>query len=835
MTPVTAKAPRRSKAYSAEALLAAIVESSADAIVSTDLSSVVSSWNRGAEAMFGFSAAEMIGSSILRLIPASRHPEEVALVERIQRGETMENAETERLTKEGRLLEISVTASPIRDPSGTIIGVSKIARDITTTKERERELARVSRLHAALSAINHAIVQAKSRDELFQSICTALVKQECFPLAWIGLHDPVSRRITPVATAGDEADYIRSITISSEDRMEGRGPTGNAFRSERPYICNNLDTDPGTLPWRAEINRRGFRASAVFLIRMQGKASGTLSVYAAEPGYFRDKEIALLQEAAAEISFGLDNLARVEARQQAEQNAKAERAFSEAILNSLPGVLYLYDENLNFLRWNHGFERATGYTTEEIANLSPLDLFTSDERPIVAARIKKVFDLGESSVEAVLQTKEGLKKPYYFTGVVTEFEGQRCVVGVGIDIGAQRQAEAARRTSQAGYQVLFDQAPDGILIADRANAYTNANDTICRMLGYSREELIGLKAADIVAPAELPNLPIALEKVKRGEMAHREWKFRRKNGSLFPAEAISTMLPDGTLMAMVRDITERKRAEIALREANESLELRVADRTADLRVAVERAETADRIKSAFLATMSHELRTPLNSIIGFTGIILQGLAGPLNPEQTKQLGMVRGSARHLLELINDVLDISKIEAEQLKIVSSPYDLRDSLANVVASVRPLAEKKGLELTCSFSPDLGTVTGDRRRLEQIVINLLNNAIKFTERGRVSLTAEPHANYLSSPKNPGVPAFQLEVQDSGIGIKPADLQNLFQPFRQIDTGLSRQHEGTGLGLAICRRLATLMGGEISAASEWTRGSKFTLIIPLGKRPTP
>jgi len=279
------------------------------------------------------------------------------------------------------------------------------------------------------------------------------------------------------------------------------------------------------------------------------------------------------------------------------------------------------------------------------------------------------------------------------------------------------------------------------------------------------------------------------------------------------------------------DITARKRAEDELRATQASLEERILVRTTELAEARDRAEEADRIKSAFLAAMSHELRTPLNSIIGFTGIVLQGLAGPLNAEQTKQLGMVRSSARHLLELINDVLDLSKIEAGQLKVRAEAFDLPAAIERVAASLKPLAEKKGLTLTTAVSTSLSQMVSDRRRLEQILLNLLNNAIKFTEHGRVALAAEAVADYRHSPSAAPQPAVRLRVTDTGIGIKPADLASLFQPFRQIDAGLARQHEGTGLGLAICRRLVTLMGGEISAASRWLQGSEFTVTLPLTK----
>jgi signal transduction histidine kinase len=234
----------------------------------------------------------------------------------------------------------------------------------------------------------------------------------------------------------------------------------------------------------------------------------------------------------------------------------------------------------------------------------------------------------------------------------------------------------------------------------------------------------------------------------------------------------------------------------------------------------EAAQEADRLKSAFLASMSHELRTPLNSIIGFTGIILQGLAGPLNPEQEKQLNMVRDSSRHLLNLINDVLDISKIEAGQLETISEPFDMREAIAKVARTMMPMAEKKGLDLVAEVSPAVGQITSDRRRVEQILINLVNNAIKFTDQGEVRVESEISGNWLVT-----------HVVDTGIGIKPEDMDKLFKAFRQIDSGIDRQHEGTGLGLSICKRLVEMLGGQVWGESKWGVGSTFTFTLPINR----
>lgn len=277
-----------------------------------------------------------------------------------------------------------------------------------------------------------------------------------------------------------------------------------------------------------------------------------------------------------------------------------------------------------------------------------------------------------------------------------------------------------------------------------------------------------------------------------------------------------------------REIGRRRLAAASLQEANAQLAVDIVERqrsaeelrlkNEELERATDRAQAADRVKSAFLATMSHELRTPLNSIIGFTGLLLQELAGPLNAEQRKQLELVRGSSRHLLALINDVLDISKIEAGELRLRSERFDLRAAVERAAATVRPMAERKQLALELALPPALGEAVGDSRRVDQILLNLLSNAVKFTSRGAITVTGQVE----------GARACVM-VADTGIGIAADDLQTLFTPFRQLDTGLARNQEGTGLGLVICRRLAELMNGGISVSSEPGRGSVFTLTLPV------
>ena len=394
------------------------------------------------------------------------------------------------------------------------------------------------------------------------------------------------------------------------------------------------------------------------------------------------------------------------------------------------------------------------------------------------------------------------------------------------EIKERLDAENALRQSEEKYHSIFENAVMGIFRTTPDGRYLSINPTGARMYGYRSQEDMIQSVADMarqiyVHAEDREQFKELL--ASTGFVEGFETEHYTRNGSRIWVSMNARVIRDtsGTILyyeTTSQDITERKLAEKELDEYRLHLEDLVRTRTQELEKAKEAAEAADRLKSAFLATMSHELRTPLNSIIGFTGILLRGLVGQLNEEQKKQLNMVRNSAHHLLSLINDVLDISKIEAGQLQVEHEPFDLRISIQKVEQTVRPLAEKKGLGLTIDVASDIGIIRGDMRRVEQVLLNLLSNAIKFTEQGGVTVNCSANEGIVIT-----------HVTDTGIGIRNEDIERVFKPFLQIDSGLARKYEGTGLGLSICMKLVQLMNGDIWVESTWKKGSTFSFSLPI------
>lgn len=392
-----------------------------------------------------------------------------------------------------------------------------------------------------------------------------------------------------------------------------------------------------------------------------------------------------------------------------------------------------------------------------------------------------------------------------------------------------KQSEVLRE-SEMKFRAVAQSANDAIVSADQRGNIIAWNTGAERIFGYQDAEVLGKPFTMLIPERYQHAHEQGLERMRGGAESKilgkaTELAGYRKSGQEFPLELSLSgwKTGEGTFYTgIIRDITERKHAEEALRALTASLEHKVRERTAELEVARDQALTATQHKSEFLANMSHELRTPLNAVIGFSEVLLEKMFGELNPKQEEYLGDILGSGRHLLALINDILDLAKIESGHMELDIGTFDLPAVLNSTFMLIRERAKRHSIHVSLDIDHRLGGVIADERKLKQILLNLLSNALKFTpEDGAVSLKAVL--------QDDGV---EISVSDTGIGIEPEFQQKIFDEFFQVGGHLKKQ-EGTGLGLAVTKKFVELHGGRIWVQSAKGQGSTFTFTLPV--LPTP
>ena len=483
--------------------------------------------------------------------------------------------------------------------------------------------------------------------------------------------------------------------------------------------------------------------------------------------------------------------------------------------------------------WNRAAERIFGYTADEAVGRRVSMLYPAgkdEEMPDILKRIRAGEHVDRH--ETIRCHKDGHAIPVLLTISPIRDEAGRIIGASKIarDITELKDLIEKNQASRAEsrFRKLLEAAPDAIVEVDAEGQILLLNETAEQMFGYGRDELMGMNVDALV--------PMAMRRghgARRSSYTHRpvtrpmgsglDLKAQRKDGSLFPVEI--SLSPNRTndglrVIAIVRDISERKQTEDRIRAVREQYTTELAIKNEQLEARSREAERANRLKSEFVASMSHELRTPLHTIIGFSELTLEEPEGPLNPKYKRFLGHILQDSRHLLELINEVLDISKIEAGKLVLQPEQFDFSACLAETIASIRKQAEAKHvlLENRNGFA---GLIHADKIRVKEVLYNLLSNAIKFTpEGGTVWLESVTRDGFL-----------EIAVADTGIGIAPEEHAAIFEKFYQVGDTAHGVREGTGLGLAITKQLIELHGGSIWLQSQPGAGSRFTFTFPLTK----
>ena len=808
------------------AQLAAIVVSSDDAIVSKTLDGIIRSWNIGAERVFGYSAEEAIGKHISLIIPPDRIDEEAGVLARLRLGEKIDHFETVRRTKDGRLVDISLTVSPIRNSDGRIVGASKVARDIT-----ERRLA------------DEALSRSRRRYQRIFESAGVSIWDEDFTAVRAGLDELRASGVRDFAAyfreRPDEVDrYIRLVRIvdvneatlrmfDAKDKAHLLESLTSVFTHEtRPVFAQELTAlAEGRLRFEAETVLRTLRGERVDVL---------VSITFPTPVEPADSVLVTLTD--------------ITLQKQTEQSRRDSEVLFHEMADTAPAMIWMSDESGAWTFLSRQWYDLTTQTAVSALGLGWLDAIHADDRDSAA---EAVFDAtrhrGPFHFECRLMQADEEFRWAIIAGQPRlsddgEFLG---FVGSAIDITERRRAEEAvideihtRETlSRVGAALASELDPDRLIQAaiDAATTLTSAQwgsffYTVADERGEVQHYAVAgvSKEAFAKSASESSGTGVHDSSIIRIDdlLAAGTYDEREIDRRWLPEEFSVRSYMAVPVISRTGEVRGglcfgHARAGI-FRAKHEQLASGIAAWTAlalDNASLYRDAQNANRTKDEFMATLSHELRTPLNAMLGWAHMLRSNVLPP--ETQRRALDTLERNVRAQAQLVDDLLDVSRIVAGKLQIKGGDVDLAAVVSSAADTVRPAAAAKGLTLRVAVDAEQQViVTGDPDRLRQILWNLLTNAVKFTPRhGRIDV------ELLHSDSSASV-----TVTDSGQGIPRDFLQHVFERFRQADSTTSRRHGGLGLGLAIVRHLTEAHGGSVTAESAGEGlGSTFTVHLPL------
>jgi PAS domain S-box-containing protein len=718
-----------------------LIESSVDGLITVDPAGTISDVNDRMCQMTGYARTELIGTPFTDYFTEPDRARS-GVQQTFDQGVVTEYALT-LVARSRRQLQVSFNASVFKDPAGKVKGIFASARDITDRVRLEEQL----------------------REQ--QTYLRGLIEASVDGLI----------TVDPDGFITDVNDQMCRMTGYSREQL-----IGSPFKR---YFTDAERADAGV--------KRTFAESVVTNYELVLKTSaGRKATVSFNASIFRTAEgrIQGIFASARDIS----DQARL-SLQLAEQ-----QAYNRSLIEASADALFAIAPDGTITDVNEEAARFTGYSRKHLINSRFADYFTEPERARVGVQ-QTLRDKRVLAYELVLITRHGRRITVSFNaGVFNDAAGQPLGILAGArDSTAQKELEVQLRSQQFYTRSLIESNIDALMTTDPLGIVTDINEQMCALTSRSREELIGTPFKNYFTDPRRAEEGIK-QVLRENKVTNYELTARRKDGSetVVSYNAATFYDRDNKLQgvfAAARDVTDRKRFEQSLQEAN-------------------------RMKSEFLANMSHELRTPLNGIIGFSEFLIDEKAGKIVPKQKEYLSDVLNSGRHLLQLINDVLDLSKVEAGRMDLFPETFALERAVEEVCSVISPLAKKKSIAIERQLAAAVDNVTLDPQKFKQVLYNLLSNAVKFTDDGgRVDIIADYDA-----PNR-----LRLQVRDTGVGIKPEDFSKLFVEFQQLDSSLARRHQGTGLGLALTKKIVEFQKGGIAVDSEVGKGSTFTVTLPL------
>ncbi|MFT4076093.1 MAG: PAS domain S-box protein [Asticcacaulis sp.] len=776
--------------------LAAIVDSSDDAIISKDLNGIIRSWNKSAERIFGFSAAEAIGRSITLIIPPDLIAEEANIIARIKAGRRVDHFETIRQTKAGALVRISLTVSPIHDSEGRVVGASKVARDITQVRRIEEQLS----LATEASDIGLWDLDVVA-DILFWDV-------RCRRMFGYSHDDAVSLEGFYEAVHPDDREAVFTAFESAKDTnirtdydIEFRVVGKNDGRIRWIAAKGKVLFDSAGRPVRAAGTVRDVSARKAADLEAQTEKAIVTALYEVGEAFSINADLQQAVQTATDIATRLTGV-----KFGAFFYNRTDAAGESYMLYTLTGVDRARFEGFPMPRNTTLFAPTfSGHGTIRFddVTVSPLYGKNAPNRGLPPGHIPVRSYLAVPVLSKGGEVLGGLFFGHAEVGIFSE-RSERIARAIAAQaatgIESVRQLERAQQNEErlgnmadSIDQMIWscDAAGEVTYYNRRWYAFTGMEDRVRRWTSVLHDEdREGAQAEWETA-------------VSTGTPFERQVRICRQDGvcrwALARAEAVRDR--EGIIQAWYGTLTDIQ----------------------DLVDARQRAEQANIAKTEFLANMSHEIRTPMNAIIGLSHILAR--SAPLTERQQNYVATLATSANGLLELINDLLDVSKIEAGTVELEETPVDVVELAEEVIGMVAVKAREKGLVLALHGESLRGMrFCADPLRIRQILVNLCGNAIKFTEKGRIDVRLVREGG-----DSPDRSIVSLIVEDTGIGIEAGKVGTIFEKFVQADSSISRHYGGTGLGLAISRNLVELMGGRIEVDTEPGRGSRFTVSLPL------